>query len=1026
MGKQVFLSHVEEDADLALGLRSVIEKAGYSCWTYEQDSGGDFLRAVFEAIHACEVILLVLSRRALQSHNIKREVQQGYLANRPFVPVLIDLTYDELASLAPEITFALGTTVCLQASGEAPEDLAGRVVREFERLGLAPRAWQVVEVESRLPPAPLFGREDDLARAVAMLRAHSIAVVGIPGIGKSKVLSALFSHFVAERTFALCYWRRFDDTVARSFSAFAGRFLQDVLGLPSGSLPREPAELAALALRTLREGRCLLALDQFESVLDGATLKPADPGYGILLSGANQGLGESRILVSAWEIPCDVAGVGLPALVLSGLDREAAVHLLEARLTGPLLENHGSSGPSQFLDRVAGHPLVIELLAGTFQHPEAFRQLLADAGIWQSTVRRMSQEVASRVLDRLPEPARPSLEALAVLGRPSTLDTIADVAGSDRDAVFADLAEFRNRGIAHGLGATRHDVPDLIREHVLQRMPPDRRACLEDRAAEHYLRRSPDGGPGHLSDDDRDHLLAASNHLARAGQHDRAAEVLIDRGLADDLFTRGHYQTLERLYRQLLDGGLETRRRGQLLGRLGLVQRDLGWLEEAKQYCQEALEIALAGGSERDIAVASIDLGDVLFYLIDSQGSREHLERAAALMPEVGEPDLESRCTGCLGNAYLGLGRIEEAGRCYERAVAICRTRNDQRGLGIWLGDLGALAAKRGDLPRALEFFERAAVMARGVGDRRHEGWWGGQAGWTLACQGDHGRARERLETALRTCEEICFARGVQDNAGYLMNLHAAEGRTADLERVVDRVRSWAASSGNEGLAAQVALDGVILRLNAQVRRPDAASRGSLLAEVEALARSEKEPGRFFHHVLLEVADLAGRKANAEALRVAEELAGRLLLAHAAVEAYKLRAACRVRLGLLEEAIADYEEACARDPGDIPTGLSRAETLIGLGRFADASRAVESLRRVGLDAHQAAVAQWLTDLAGALDGRPVEGEQDRPSPGAQPDPGSYDLTDMDTFLDRLAATVPADRLASARLLHERFKDRFSR
>ena len=58
----IFISHVEEDAEIAREIADSLESAGYSTWYYERDTipGASYLMQVTEAIDRCQAVVLLV------------------------------------------------------------------------------------------------------------------------------------------------------------------------------------------------------------------------------------------------------------------------------------------------------------------------------------------------------------------------------------------------------------------------------------------------------------------------------------------------------------------------------------------------------------------------------------------------------------------------------------------------------------------------------------------------------------------------------------------------------------------------------------------------------------------------------------------------------------------------------------------------------------------------------------------------------------------------------------------------------
>ena len=109
----VFISHVEEDGDVALEIARGLEAAGYTTWYYERDSqvGSLYLLQVGQAIERSRAVVLIISSDSLASNQVTNEVVRAYESDKPFLPVLRDITHPQFQQRQTVWRQALGATV---------------------------------------------------------------------------------------------------------------------------------------------------------------------------------------------------------------------------------------------------------------------------------------------------------------------------------------------------------------------------------------------------------------------------------------------------------------------------------------------------------------------------------------------------------------------------------------------------------------------------------------------------------------------------------------------------------------------------------------------------------------------------------------------------------------------------------------------------------------------------------------------------------------------------------------------------
>jgi hypothetical protein len=133
---QIFISHVEEDARIALDIAQGLEAAGYRTWYYERDSapGLSYLLQIDRAILESQVVVLVISPQSVHSHQVTKEVVRAHESGKAFLPVLCGISHAKFQEEQPEWRVALGAAASIPVPSEGVSGILPRLLRGIEKL----------------------------------------------------------------------------------------------------------------------------------------------------------------------------------------------------------------------------------------------------------------------------------------------------------------------------------------------------------------------------------------------------------------------------------------------------------------------------------------------------------------------------------------------------------------------------------------------------------------------------------------------------------------------------------------------------------------------------------------------------------------------------------------------------------------------------------------------------------------------------------------------------------------------------
>jgi hypothetical protein len=136
--RHIFISHVEEDADVAKAIAKGLEKVGFRTWYYERDSkpGPSYLLQTGKAIEDSQAIIVVISPHSLSSRQVTVEVIRGHEAGKHFVPLLRGISHLEFQKRQPEWREAIGSATSTVIPGKNVDAIMQRLIDGLKELGV--------------------------------------------------------------------------------------------------------------------------------------------------------------------------------------------------------------------------------------------------------------------------------------------------------------------------------------------------------------------------------------------------------------------------------------------------------------------------------------------------------------------------------------------------------------------------------------------------------------------------------------------------------------------------------------------------------------------------------------------------------------------------------------------------------------------------------------------------------------------------------------------------------------------------
>jgi tetratricopeptide (TPR) repeat protein len=622
------------------------------------------------------------------------------------------------------------------------------------------RVWEAVQARAHFgvdlarPSSPLVGRERELdvmldafARACQERTVQLVTIVGVPGIGKSRLLAEGFA--AIDRSEQLVVWRQgrslpYGEGV--SFWALgemvkaqagiletdepdvAGRKLDEAVG----ALVQDETEerwisshlrpLAGLSgeddAKVDRRGEAFAAWRRFFELLAGERplvlvfedLHWADDG---LLDFVDQ-LADRLTTVPLFLVasarpelyarrPTWAGGkANATTLSLAPLSDEETASLVHT-----LLERSELPGETQatLLERAGGNPL----------YAEEFVRMADERGLANLELPESVQGIIAARLDALQATDKELLQDAAVIGKVFWSGAL----GQNRFELEERLHELERREFVRREPRSSVDgQTEYAFRHVLVRdvaygtIPRAARAEKHCRAAQWFETL---GRPDDHADLLAHHYLSALE-LARAagtnaGVLAAAAATALERA-GDRDFALNAFENAIRFYDEALALGIDEGQRPRVLFRLGAALLRSGGARR-NEVLEEARDALLAAGDPEEAAEASALLAEAYWSMGEGGPHREALERAQKLVRDRGRSPAAARVLAQTARyAAVAGDRNDEAIRVGRDALGMAENLGLDELISSALNSIGTARARLGDRAGGIADLERAIDVA--------------------------------------------------------------------------------------------------------------------------------------------------------------------------------------------------------------------------------------------------------------------------------------------------------------------------
>ncbi|MEG4070519.1 NB-ARC domain-containing protein [Microcoleus sp. Pol11C2] len=309
-----------------------------------------------------------------------------------------------------------------------------------------------------------------LEKSIVQDKCNLAAILGISGIGKT----ALSLHLIQkiQHNFEYIIWRSLRHSPP--LETTLKTFLEFLLNKPEIELPTSIPDRLSLLMEYLRKTRCLIILDDVQTILSSGKLagnyRPECENYSILFREIGETTHNSCLILNSWEPPREITalkGENSPvrSLQLKGIGTAAAEIFRQKSLLNPeTWEN--------LINTYRGNPLWLKIVANTIQ--EIFRGRVADYLKYDRLF--LGEELASNLhpqINRLSELEKKLISRLSREVNPVSIEQLLQDADLSPSELFNGLQSLGRRSlveIEERENETLFSVCPVVRQYVISNL----------------------------------------------------------------------------------------------------------------------------------------------------------------------------------------------------------------------------------------------------------------------------------------------------------------------------------------------------------------------------------------------------------------------------------------------------------------------------------------------------------------------------------------------------------------------------
>ncbi|MDZ7956474.1 MAG: tetratricopeptide repeat protein [Aulosira sp. DedQUE10] len=635
------------------------------------------------------------------------------------------------------------------------------------------------------------GRQQEIKQLQELLQEEEVTTIGIQGlsgVGKSWLAAYIYEDEQTRASFEKIFWA--DVSQSPDFIVF----VQNCLIYLGGKTPEqlqalgEPSQLIHDLLRSLKQRRCLLVVDNLETLLD-ENRHIYQPDYKNFFNNwVNRGAISTVLLTT--QIQPEVIEAQVNWLFLQGLETKEGELLLQS------LGIVGSDAELQdFSQCVNGHPKMLWLVAKLLK-PGTHICEAEKLGLKQLDT-LLNQELFPHrdlgkvqfvlILEQHWELLTPDLKRffanLSIYHRSFNRDAAAVVLAEANKTVTAletqlALQELMSRSLLDSIeGEQKYQFHPFVFEYAKQKAGKQH-DVLREKAIAYYQSMATDKSTWKTLEDIAPYLEIFYQRCEQK-QYVQAFDTL---SICDEfLNVNGYSTTRAELYQHLVQlweaSDAEKGKLADAFFRLGVAYYYLGYYLKTIEHCQQALLMAREVGDRQVETNALCWLGRAYHRLRQHQRAIEFNEPSLKIAREIGDAKLEAQVLINLGNNFSWLKQYEKAIQFCQQGLDVAKASGNLFKQTGAMNSLGNVYAVQEQYAKAIECYQQSMQIRRQTGHRVGQAYCLGQLGNVYYALKQYQQAVEYYQQSLETAQQIGYSHGKSVAIGGLGSVYRALGQ---------------------------------------------------------------------------------------------------------------------------------------------------------------------------------------------------------------------------------------------------------